>query len=175
MKKQLTLREKILMCILAVLLVVCAYYYAFYMPVLQKIIDNKAEIAFLDEQNQILDAQVEKMNQMQRELDEIISGETGSVKELPAYDNSQNVMHSLSSILENANQYNVSFSSVEIEESTVRRHINLSYDCNDYASAKEILEQIYESEYRSLIKDVHLSGGEESYYVTVQITYFEYK
>ena len=175
MKKQLTIREKILMCILAVLLVVCAYYYAFYMPVLQKIIDNKAEIAFLDEQNLVLDAQVEKMSQMQGELDEIISNGTDGVKKLPAYDNSQNVMHSLSSILESANQYNVSFSSVEIEESTVRRHINLSFDCNDYASAKEILKQIYEGEYRSLIKDVHMSGGEESYQVTVQITYFEYK
>jgi Tfp pilus assembly protein PilO len=175
MKKQLTIREKILMCILAVLLVVCAYYYAFYMPVLQKIIDNKAEIAFLDEQNMVLDAQVEKMNQMKGELEDITSNGTTGVKELPAYDNSQNVMHSLASILESANHYNVSFSSVEIEESTVRRHINLSYDCNDYATAKAILEQIYESEYRCLIKDVHLSGGEESYHVTAQITYFEYK
>ena len=175
MKKQLTLREKVLMGILAMLLVLCAYYYAFYTPVLQKIADYKDEIAFLDEQNLILDAQVEKMNLMQNELDAIVSGEMGTVKELPAYDNSQNVMHSLSFILQSANQYTVSFSSVEEEESTVRRQVKLAYDCSSCESAKKILQQIYESEYRSLIKDVHLSCGEESYHVSVEITYFEYK
>ena len=175
MKKQLTIREKVLMCILVVLLVICAYYYAFYTPVLQKIANSKDEIAFLDEQNLVLDAQVEKMNQMQSELDAIASGEMGNVKELPAYDNSQNVMHSLSFILQSANQYSVSFSSVEEEENTVRRQVNLAYDCSSYEGAKSILNQIYESEYRSLIKDVHMSNVEEGCHVTVQITYFEYK
>lgn len=175
MKKQLTTREKILMGILAVLLVVCAYYYAFYTPVLQKIADCKDEMIFLEEQNLLLDIQVEKMNHMKSELDVIQSGEMGNVNALPAYDNSQNVMNSLSFILKSANQYNVSFSSVEEEESTVRRNINLSYACNNYEAAKSILTQIYESEYRSLIKDVHMSSGDDSYHVTVEITYFEYK
>lgn len=175
MKKQLTVREKVLMCILAVLLVICAYYYAFYTPVLQKIADYKNEIVFLEEQNLILDAQVEKMNQMKSELDAIAAGEMGNVKELPAFDNSQNVMNSLSFILKNAEQYSVSFSSVEEEESTVRRHINLSYDCKNYESAKSILQRVYESEYRSLIQDVHMSFSEASCHVTVEITYFEYK
>lgn len=175
MKKQLTTREKVLMCVLAVLLVICGYYYAFYTPVLQKIADYKNEMVYLEEQNLLLDAQVEKLNQMKSELDAIQSGEMGSVKELPAFDNSQNVMNSLSFILKNANQYSVSFSSVEEEDSTVRRNINLSYDCSSYETAKSILTQIYEGEYRSLIKDVHMSGGEDSYHVTVEITYFEYK
>lgn len=175
MKKQLTTREKVLMCVLAVLLVICAYYYAFYTPVLQKVAYYKDEIVYLEEQNITLDAQVNKMNQMKDELDKIQSGEMGSVKELPAFDNSQNVMNSLSFILKSANHYNVSFASVEEEDSTVRRNIHLSYDCSNYESAKSILTQIYESEYRSLIMDVHLSNGGDSYHVTVDITYFEYK
>ena len=175
MKKQLTVREKVLMCILVVLLVICGYYYAFYTPVLQKIADYKNEMIFLEEQNVLLDAQVEKMNQMKSELDAIAAGEMGDVKELPAFDNSQNVMSSLSFILKNAQQYSVSFASVEEEESTVRRHINLSYDCGSYEASKSILQQIYDSEYRSLIKDVHISMGEDSCHVTVELTYFEYK
>lgn len=175
MKKQLTVREKVLMCVLAVLLVLCAYYYAFYTPVLQKIAECKDEIVYLEEQNLLLDGQVSKMNQMQEELEKIQAGEMGSVKELPAYDNSQNVMNSLSFILKSASQYNVSFSSIEEEDSTVRRNISLSYDCTSYEAAKSILTQIYESEYRSLIKDVHISNGGDSCHVTVDITYFEYK
>lgn len=175
MKKQLTTREKVLMCVLAVLLVICAYYYAFYTPVLQKIASYKEEIVYLEDQNLILDTQVNKMNQMKDELDKIQAGEMGSVKELPAFDNSQNVMNSLSFILQSANQYNVSFATVEEEDSTVRRNIQLSYDCSNYEAAKTILSKIYESEYRSLIKDVHLSNGNGSCHVTVEITYFEYK
>lgn len=175
MKKQLTTREKVLMCVLVVLLVICGYYYAFYTPVLQKIADYKDEMVYLEEQNLILDTQVNKMNQMKSELEAIQSGEMGSVKELPAYDNSQNVMNSLSFILQSASQYNVSFASVEEEDSTIRRNINLSYDCTSYDVAKTILTQIYESEYRSLIKDVHFSNGDGSCHVTVELTYFEYK
>ena len=175
MKKQLTVREKVLMVILAVLLLVCAYYYAFYTPVVQKIASANEEILYLEEQNLLLDAQVEKMNMMKSELEAIQSGQMGAVKELPAYDNSQNVMNSLSFILQSASQYNVSFASVEEEESTVRRGIKLSYDCNSYDAAKSILTQIYESEYRSLIKDVHISMGDGGCHVTVELTYFEYK
>jgi hypothetical protein len=67
----------------------------------------------------ILDAQVEKMNQMKSELEVIASGELGNVKELPSYDNSQNVMNSLAFVLNAANQYSVNFSSVEIEASVL--------------------------------------------------------
>lgn len=174
MKKQLTTREKVLLVVLAVLLVICGYYYAFYTPVLQKIAEYKDEIVFIEEQTVALDAQVQKMNQMKEELDAIQSGEMGAIKEIPAYDNSQNLMNSLSFILQSADQYNVSFSSVDEEDSTVRRNISLSYSCGSYETAKSILTQIYESEYRSLIKDVHLSTA-DGYSVTMEITYFEYK
>ena len=176
MKKQLTTREKVLMCILAVLLVICAYYYAFYMPVLQKVAEYKGEIEFLQEQNLILDAQVERMNLMKAELEAIASGEMGEVNEIPAYDNSYQVMYSLSDILKNTVEYKVNFVEVEEEETTVRRNINMTYICKSYADAKSILEQIHDSEYRTLIKDVSYHHEEDSIYrVTMTFTYFEYK
>ncbi|MBQ6843006.1 MAG: type II secretion system protein M [Agathobacter sp.] len=174
MKKQLTTREKILMLVLVILMVVCAYYYAFYVPITQQVASLVSQAATIDEQILLVDAQVARMNEMKAELDAIAAGEMGNVKELPAYDNSGNVMHSLSAILQNAMQYNVNFSSVEEEESTVRRHISLSYDCSSYETAKSILTQIYESDYRSLIKDVSITVN-EGYHVVVDLTYYEYK
>ena len=175
MKKQLTVREKILMLILVILMVVCAYYYAFYVPTTQQVVNLVNQTTSLDEQILLVDAQVARMNEMKAELDAIASGEMGDVKELPAYDNSGNVMHSLSAILESTLEYEVNFSSVEEEESTVRRHISLSYDCADYETAKSILTQIYECEYRSLIKDVSITATEGYYRVAVELTYYEYK
>ena len=178
MKKQLTVREKVLMCILAVLLVICAYYYAFYTPVLQKVATYKGEIEFLEEQNKVLDAQVEKMNLMKAELEAITSGEMGEVNEIPAYDNSYNVLNSLSAILEKAVKYQVNFVEINQEENIVRRNINMTYYCSSYENAKSIFEQIHDSEYRTLIKDVnynHSDSGELPYSVTLTFTYFEYK
>lgn len=175
MKKQLTIREKVLMCILAVLMVICAYNLLFYNPTIQELAYLAEESDVLDEQITTVDIQVAKMNQMKAELEAIASGELGDDKEIPAYDNSANVMNSLSAILKNAKQYNVTFSSIEQEDSTVRRNIRLSYSTKDYKTAKKILTQIYEGEYRCLLKDVHLSSSDEAYNVTVDITYFEYK
>jgi len=174
MKKQLTPREKILMIVLVVLMLVCVYYYAFYVPTTQQVISLASETATVEEQIITVDAQVARMNEMKAELDAIAAGEMGEVKELPAYDNSGNVMHSLSTILQSASQYNVNFSSVEEEESTVRRHISLSYDCASYETAKSILSQIYASDYRSLIKDISISVN-DGYHVVVDLTYYEYK
>lgn len=174
MKKQLTPREKVLMIILTVLMAVCAYYYAFHVPTTQQVITLIEEAATVDEQIIVVDAQVAKMNEMKAELDVIASGEMGEVKELPQYDNSANVMNSLSVILQSASEYEVNFSSVEEEESTIRRHISLSYDCSNYETAKSILTQIYESDYRSLIKDVTINVDGE-YHVSIDLTYYEYK
>ena len=171
MKKQLTVREKVLMCILAVLLIVCAYYYAFNTPIMQKVIEYEGEIQFLEEQNEILDAQVEKMNQMKAELEAIASAEMGTVNELPAYDNSYNVMYSLANILKDTYQYKVNFVEIEEEESIVRRNINMTYSCSSYEEAKAVFEKLYKSEYRTLIKDVSCSDTS----VTLTFTYFEYK
>jgi len=175
MKKQLTTREKVLMGILAVLMVICAYNLLFYNPTIQELALLANESKALDEQIVLMDTQVAKMNQMKAELDAIAAGEMGAVNEIPAYDNSRNVMNSLSFILQSAETYKVNFSSVEQEDSTVRRNINLSYTCKDYKTAKKILMQIYAGEYRCLIKDVHLSNEGGNYFVTVEITYFEYK
>lgn len=174
MKKQLTPREKVLMVILIVLMVVCAYYYVFYVPTTQRVIHVATEMASVEEQINVVNAQVVKMNEMKAELDAIAAGEMGEVKEIPAYDNSGNVMQSLSMILQSASQYNVDFSSVEEEENTVRRHISLSYDCVNYETAKSILTKIYESEFRSLIKDVSISMS-DGCHVVVDLTYYEYK
>ena len=122
--------------------------------------------------------QVAKMKQMEGELDQILSGDQRGLKELPAFDNSYNVMNSLSDILERSVQYNISFAGVDTEDSTVRRNITLNYDCKSYDDAKTILRNIYEGEYRCIFTDLFITCNEkddaQSYHVSVDITYFEY-
>ena len=174
MKVNFTVREKVLMTILGVLIVFCIYYFVFLIPATEQMNTYVEENYAVEDQIIMAEAKVAKMKQMEAELEKILSGEEKDVIALPEYDNNQNVMNSLYLILSKTNQYNVNFSGVTEEENTVRRNVVLEYECSDYATAKEVLMQIHDGPYRCLLKDFYLSA-EEDYHIVVDITYFEYK
>lgn len=175
MKKGLTNREKGLLLILVLMALVAVYNYAFYIPTQEKIATYNEEALLLDDQILMAEAKAAKLNMMQKELAEIKAGDLTNVKELPPYDNSRNVMNSLSAILVNATQYNISFSGIAEEDGIVRRDITLTFSANSYDAAKSIISAIYNGPYRCLMKDLHITQNSDVWSVNVQITYFEYK
>ena len=175
MKKGLSAREKVLLLILILMGIFAAYYYVFYIPTQEKISFYKSETTKIEDQIMEAEFKMDKMNMMVKELEEIKSGDITNIKELPPYDNSRNVMNSLSIILSRAEQYNVNFAGVSEADGIVRRDITLSYSCSSYDGAKAILYDIYNGDYRCLVKDVHITQNGGHYMVNVQITYFEYK
>lgn len=174
MKKRLTSREKFLLVILAVLGVYMAYYYAFYIPTKEQIDFYKKEAIVVDDEIIVAEARIIKLARMEKELAEIKAGDAKDLKVLPQYDNSRNVMNSLSTILATAEQYDVSFSGVSENDGIVRRDITLNYVCNSYDAAKAILLKIDGGEYRCLLKDVYITQNASSWSVNVGVTYFEY-
>ena len=175
MKKGLTNREKGLLLILVLMILVAVYNYAFYVPTQAKIATYKQDALAVDDEILLAEAKAAKLNMMEKELAEIKAGDMTNIKELPPYDNSRNVMNSLSSILVNATQYNISFSGVTEADGIVRRDITLTFSANSYEAAKSILSDIYNGPYRCLMKDVHIAQSSNVWNVNVQITYFEYK
>lgn len=174
-KGKLSPREKFLAVLLGIMVLVLIYNYAFYVPTKAKLASYEEELLLIDDQIIVAEAKAMKMAKMVKELEEIKAGSLKDIKELPAYDNSRNVMNSLSSILEDVTQYNVSFSGVTEEEGIVRRDITLTYSCGSYDAAKSILTQIYDGPYRCLMKDVHITQSSGVWSVVAEITYFEYK
>ena len=176
--KKMTVREKVLMGILGVLVLFCVYYFVFLVPVTEKIDACVNESLSIEEQLVIYDATAEKKKMMESELEAIFNGEKGDVKELPEYDNSQNVMNQLSYILADAEKYEISFSSVEEEDSTVRRGVTLNFTCKTYELAKRILSSVSKSDYRCILKDLYINtnenNGETSYNVIADVVFFEY-
>ena len=175
MAKKFTPRERVLLVVLIILLVFCGYYFLFYTPTNERLASLEQQNVTLDGQIAEVDAKVVRMNEMKAELEKITSASEGELKELPAYDNRANVMNSLSAILADALQYNVSFSTVDEEDSTVRRNISLSYTCDSFQTAKSILQRINDGEYTCLIKNCNISNGGTACTVSVELTYFEYK
>ena len=175
MKKGLSNREKGLLLILFLMALVAVYNYAFYVPTQEKIASYTQEAQSADDMILVAEGKAAKLEMMEKELAEIKAGDMTNVKELPKYDNSRNVMNSLSALLVNATQYNISFSGVSEKDGIVRRDIALTFTASSYESAKSILSSIYNGPYRCLMKDLHISQGSNAWSVNVQITYFEYK
>ena len=172
--KKFTPRERVLLVVLAILVVVCAYYFLFYTPVSSTFVSVNEQHTTLDKQIADADAKIVHMKEMKAELEKMKASGL-SLKELPAYDNRSNMMNSLAVILEDVPQYSVSFSTVNEASGTVRRNISLSYSCNSREAAYEILQRINDGPYPCLIKNCTVSGNTGRCSINVQLTYFEQK
>ena len=172
MKKGMSIREKVLLCILVILALILVYYYAFYIPTQEEIAQYKEEYTVIDDAIILADAKAIKLTQMKAELEEIKGGDVMVTKELPAYDNRQALMVQLSGVLEKSQNYNVTFGNETIDGSTVTRMISISYTCEDYQTVKDILMEIYNGPYPCSFSNLYLTDGGNT--LSVDVTYFEY-
>lgn len=175
MKKKISAREKLLILVLAAMVIVLGYMNLFYNPTKEKITTYEADVTYVGAQIATFEQKVQKMNQMKAELATIEAEGVADIKELPAYDNSNNVMSNLNTILQSANKYNINFAGTSETDGIVRRNISLSFETSSYSEAKNILLQIYNGEYRCLLKDIYVSQSGGTWTISVGITYFEYK
>ncbi len=115
-KRQLTVREKLLLGLLAVTALVSGYLMLFYNPMLQKRDRMRAEIETCQSQLELAQIRVAEKQRMERELKELFEKDPPP-RSLAPYDNSQAVMLELHGILSAAEDYSLAFSTVEAEES----------------------------------------------------------
>lgn len=178
MKRQLSAREIILLGILLVLLVVGGYWMLLYTPMKQELERLEAESVTYEEQIQVALAQAEDKRRMEQELAEIFAANPNPVGLAP-YDNQKPVMFELNSILQSAEEYYLSFSTVDNgqEDGIVRRRIALSFTGSSYEKAREVLEELHSSAYRCMLDNLSVSLGEDGGRTTVDVTlvFFEYE
>lgn len=183
-EKNLTVREKIMICVLLLLVVCVAYYYAVYNPV-------KAQLAQLDEERytmetelMVLETQNVEIVRLQKELEQLQADAAakGSQSSVPDYDNFNAMMDQLNLLMKGTTEYSMNFGTVDMSQSIVRRPITMSFKCNSYESAKNILKQLAMGPYRCQISDLAMTASENGrginkggVTVAVTVTYFEMK
>ena len=107
LSKQFTRREKVLLIILALLLLFAVYFLAVHRPVTEALDRIRTESETISSDLVVLEAKHQRMEQMQKELDEILA--QPNVAEIPTYDNLQQVMDFLNTVLRSASEYSLSF------------------------------------------------------------------
>ena len=177
MKRQLTARELILLGMLLVLVLVGGYVMLYYMPMTAELERLEQEKLSCEDQLAVAQIQVEDKRRMEQELEEIFAANPNPLSIAP-YDNLQPVMFELNTILSGAEDYSLSFGTVDTSQSIVRRSISLSFTSRSYESARDILGQLCSSAYRCLLDSVNISVGqsaEGNVSVDGVVLYFEYQ
>ncbi len=177
MKREFSLRERILMLILVVLLLVCVYYIFVEKPVQDTLLDASQRQSEAESQLVIASAQLQKMNQMQSALDQL---EQSTQADVPDYDNAKNVVELLNRAMAMTAEYNLTFQPVTTEGAIARRVIALNYRCDGYATAKKILQTLLDSDYRCRITAMSVTGSQdgdirnEEVTVSASVTFYEF-
>ncbi|MEG0755439.1 MAG: hypothetical protein RR450_03500 [Oscillospiraceae bacterium] len=187
LSKAFTRRERVLLVIMSIVLLCGAYFFLVHQPVEAQKADLIVAAAEAENERILLDAKVTKIAEMEAELAELPKGAAPT----PDYDNLQPVVNHLNAVMASTLDYTMSFQPVVLPEEghIVRRAIDMTFTCSDYAAAHDIISQLHYGPFRCQLDNLSVSAertdGTSTDYtpalpvsqteVSLTITYFENK
>jgi hypothetical protein len=179
-KSKLSPRENFMLTFLVVLLIGVGYYMFFYTPLQNDLAAIANASSECDTSIATSMSKIQKMDDMQAELDEIFSRPADEITEIAPYDNKDVVLTQLYGILARTSDYSLNFTDPEVQpDGTVRRNISMSFHCDSYEAAKDVIRDLTDSQWRCLVSNLSIScdGGDMmtmDVTVTATITFFEH-
>ena len=172
--RKLTLRERVLLVLLAVVAAASAYVLLVHNPITAR---EEALRVQMEEDTQLSEQMALRVAELSRMEQALAQWESGaeSAAAMPDYDNLQGVMVELNRILSGCRAYTITFGGTETTERVVRRQVTLPFTCDTYQQARSVLEQLHRSGLRCLLQNVDLvwqDAGQVQ--VTATMIFFEY-
>lgn len=158
--RDFTLKEKIIILILSLVLIVALYYFVVDRPVRNAVTNTVSEREDLEVQLTALNQKVSSLQQMQSEMDSY-SGDSASGK-MGSYNNSKAELDELNELLKNTESYDISFDAVTRSGNLVRRSFSLTFTASDYAQAEELITNLCEGEWRCLVSDISMASSDSN-------------
>ncbi len=160
MSREFSLKEKLLLLLLSLILVGLAYYQFVDRPVRAALTSAQEEAQALSTELTAVEAKLARMHRMRDELEDVTSG--GSASEMSSYNNSKAEIALLNDILSNTLQYAITFENVTRDGDQIRRNFSLQFTMDSYDGVEAILSALNESRYRCLIGDVRCSASRDN-------------
>jgi hypothetical protein len=157
LSRDFTLKEKILIFVLLLILVALTYYRFVHVPCNEAIETARSEKEMYDTELLAVQKKEAQIRAMKEELDSL--GELQATSRMESYNNSKAELSLLNSVLESAYNYSISFASVTRSGDQIRRNFNLQFTTGSFDAAKQIISSLADSEYRCLIGGVKYSSA----------------
>ncbi len=177
---KLSAREGFMLVFLIALLVGVGYYMGFYTPMQDELASIASQSVEVDTQIATSMTKISKMDEMQAELDEILSRPADEITEIAPYDNKEVVLNQLYGILGRTQNYSLNFTDPDVNaDGTVRRNISMSFRCDSYNVAKRVIKDLTDSQWRCLVSNLSITSESGSVMddpvtVSATITFFEH-
>ena len=150
-------REKGLMLLLVLILLLCGYWFGIAQPIQARIDAALTQEAAAQDQILVETVKAQQLQDMRKALEELKDEEITS--EIPDYDNLDSVMIQLDAILSLAKDYSLTFSPLEYQSDLVCRPVSMSFTAANYASAKAILQNLYHCMYRCSLDNISVTAS----------------
>jgi len=175
LSRDFTVKEKILLLVLVVILVGLVYYQFVDQPVRNSLELAASQKASLETELEAVRARITLLERMKNEIEDVTAN--GTLKEMPSYNNSKNVNKLLNDVLGDMG-YSIIFSNVSRQGNLVRRNITLRFEAPSYGEVRRVLSALVGSDYRCLIGDVRCTSAygtivEDVVTVNASITFYE--
>ena len=175
MNRAFTQREKVLLLVLAVLIIVIGYVKLILQPINEEI--ESYEGLTMEEQTAFSANQIKaaRMNLMEKEIEKAKA--KGVRREVPAYDNSSNLLPGLYQIMESSVDYSLDFGELVYDGNVVQRPVERTFQTRTYKQARAIIDKLYRSGYAMQITDVNIDTKKATdtqlVRTSMSVTYFE--
>ncbi len=153
-------REKVMLVILALILVVGLYVLLVQRPVEAKLDELALEVEDLELKQQVAEIKLNQRNSMKKELDEIFALPQDQITVMPPYDNLETLMVQFNGIFMGL-EPKLSFPEVRFEEGIATRPIQFEVVVPSYDQARAILTRLTHTGYRSLLDGLSITPAEE--------------
>ena len=184
MSHTMTLREKILLGVLGVLILIVCYIQFFQKPISEAISNDNAKMATITTNTAIETIKATKLKEMKKEIAANSANSANSASKIPEYNNLKNVMSQLSAIMEPTLKYDMTFNDISVKDTMVYRPIDIQFTCDKYSSAKAIIDNLSKCPYRNTIDSVDIAVEQkvddsdiqtQKIKVKVSVTFYEIK
>ena len=164
MSRDFTVKEKVLILLLCLVLIGVAYYRFVDVPIREDLATAESEKSSLQIELNAINNKIRQLQRMKDEIEDVTGGGTVSIME--SYNNSKQEISFLNDVLSAASQYTISFTNITRNGDQIRRYFTLQFTAPDYDTMLSIVSQLSNSHYRCLIGDMQCSAVTTSRYYT---------
>ena len=150
----LTRTQKLILVLVALLVLLAGWYVGIYTPIQERI--QAADTTELEDEMAMEQMKASKIKAMQVEID---ANKASGAPVVPSYNNFKQELEQLNEVYGHTYGFDFSFTEPEADGNVVRRNIAVSCSAENYDAAVELMRQILQGPYRSMIHDVNISGG----------------
>ncbi|MEG0824809.1 MAG: hypothetical protein RSC89_03975 [Oscillospiraceae bacterium] len=156
LSKAFTRRERVLLVIMGIVMVLGAYFLLVHLPVEAQKTELVAAAAEAENERIVLDAKTQKLAEMKAEL----TGLPNNLAPTPDYDNLQPLVAHLNAVLAATMDYNLNFQPVVMPEEgrIVRRTISMTFTCGSYDAALDIISKLHDGPFRCQMDNIMMSA-----------------